>query len=88
MTPRCAVRISITPAMVDDAGTLTEAALHRIRMQLADVPARAAITVDLGPLRHADTILIGALSLLPCASNILFEAANWRMRPRLSSSAG
>jgi hypothetical protein len=79
MTPRCAVRITITPGMVDDAGALTDAALHRIRMQLADVPARAAITVDLGSLHFADTILIGALSRLPCAPNIMFEAANWRI---------
>ena len=79
--PRCAVRITVTGADVDDFGYVSSDAQRRIRALLWDVPTGAVVRVDLGPVRPAGAALfVASLAELPSASGLRFELehADWR----------
>jgi hypothetical protein len=80
--PRAAVRITVAAYMLADHGGINDLALRSIRGRLAGVPDRARITVDLGPLRSSDELLILSLAVLPCANLITFESSDWRVAQR------
>jgi hypothetical protein len=73
------VRVTVSGGMLDDCGWLTSEAENHLRMLLWSVPDRAPVTFDLGPSRHVNSTLINTLSLLPCANQVTFEAADWRI---------
>jgi len=76
--PQATVRITITSHMLDDFGGLTSVAFRDLRIWMWDIPKAATVYIDLGPLEVVDSLLIGELRTKSYASNVVFEARNWR----------
>lgn len=73
------VRIPIGVADLDDSGRLlSDQTLRGIRGLLDGLPAGAWLTVDLGPLRVVDELLVAILGNVQCA-RVFIAGPDWRI---------
>lgn len=77
--PTAAVRVTLNKHHLDEWDALTSEALREVHALMWDAPAQAAVYLDLGPCRIVDSLLIGRVATLPCATRIVFESPRWRV---------
>jgi hypothetical protein len=65
--------------MLDDHGWITSTAIRDLELDLWNAPTDTVATVDFGPLRVADELLLRMLARMPCADHVVIEAAHWHV---------